>query len=316
MAQARVGMFRRGVLIGLLCSLGSLSSAAPVSPVAPPVPVPLLWKVSQGRHTLYLLGSFHLLKPQDYPLAPEVDAAFADAEQLVLELSADELTSPALGQAMLAAAQLPASDSLQRHLKPETRKALQGYAQANNLPLDALQHLEPWLVATSISVQEMARQGLDAQLGLDLHFIGLARQAGKPVTGLEHGQQQIDMLDGMSPAEQEQYLAETLADSGSTGARETERLHAAWRAGDVPTLRDGLAADMKREYPALYQRINVARNDAWLPKLEARLRGPGDEDTLVVVGALHLLGSDGVVEKLRAKGYAVERICNACKPAQ
>jgi uncharacterized protein YbaP (TraB family) len=300
---------RCGVLIGLLWVATSCFAA----PAASRPPVPLLWKVNHGQHALYLLGSFHLLKPQDYPLSPEVGAAFADAEQLVLELSSDELTSPALGQAMLAAAQLPVNDSLQKHLKPETWAALQSYAQANNLPLESLQHLEPWLVATSISVQEMDKQGLDAQLGLDLHFIGLAQAAGKPVSGLERGQQQIDMLDGMSPAEQEQYLAETLDDSGSTGASETERLHAAWRAGDVATLRDGLAADMKREYPALYQRINVQRNDAWLPKLEARLNGPGDDDTLVVVGALHLLGSDGLVEKLRAKGYEVQRLCGACE---
>ncbi len=295
------------VLTGLLC-VAAWSFAASVAP-----PVPLLWKASHGQHTLYLLGSFHLLTPQDYPLAPEVQAAFADAEQLLLELSPEELDSPALGQAMLAAAQLPAGDSLQRHLKPATWKALQAYAQANNLPLDSLQHLEPWLVATSISLQEMARQGLDAQLGLDLHFGNLARQEGKPVAGLELGQEQIDMLDGMSPAEQEQYMAETLDDAGSSGVRETQRLHAAWRAGDVQALSDGLAADMKRQYPALYQRINVARNDAWLPKLQARLDGPGHEDTLVVVGALHLLGSDGVVEKLRAKGYEVERICKACR---
>lgn len=108
-------------------------------------------------------------------------------------------------------------------------------------------------------------------------------------------------------------MAEILDDAGSSGARETQRLHAAWRAGDVQALSDGLVADMKRQYPALYQRINVARNEAWLPKLQARLDGPGQEDTLVVVGALHLLGSDGVVEKLRAAGYAVERICKACR---
>ncbi|RZA05451.1 MAG: TraB/GumN family protein, partial [Proteobacteria bacterium] len=64
------------------------------------------------------------------------------------------------------------------------------------------------------------------------------------------------------------------------------------------------------------QRINVARNDAWLPKLQKRLTDPGKDDTLVVVGALHLLGTDGVVEKLRAKGYKVERICSACKSAR
>jgi uncharacterized protein YbaP (TraB family) len=301
------------VLIGLVCGLVCSVSAA-AAPATPPVP--LLWKVSHGQHTLYLLGAFHLLTPQDYPLAGEVDAAFADAEQVVLELSSDELTSPALGQAMLDAARLPANDTLQRHLKPETWKALQAYAQANNLPLASLQPLEPWLVATSISVQEMTRQGLDPQLGLDLHFSDLARQAGKPVSGLERGQQQIEMLDGMSPAEQEQYLAQTLDESGGSGVRETRRLHGAWRAGDVATLRDGLAADLKREYPALYQRINVARNDAWLPQLEARLQGPGEDDTLVVVGALHLLGSDGVVEKLRARGYAVQRLCDACKAGE
>ena len=91
-----------------------------------------------------------------------------------------------------------------------------------------------------------------------------------------------------------------------------EQLHAAWRAGDAQALWNGLAADMRARYPRLYAHINVERNDAWLPKLEARLQAPGDDDTLVVVGALHLLGGDGVVEKLRARGYRVERICSAC----
>ena len=54
------------------------------------------------------------------------------------------------------------------------------------------------------------------------------------------------------------------------------------------------------------------RNNAWLPALRQWLQ-PGRGNTLVVVGALHLLGSDGVVEKLRAQGYKVERIRSACK---
>lgn len=54
------------------------------------------------------------------------------------------------------------------------------------------------------------------------------------------------------------------------------------------------------------------RNDAWVPKLEQRLKAANTDDHLVVVGAMHLLGSDGVVEKLRAKGYKVDRVCSAC----
>ena len=73
-----------------------------------------------------------------------------------------------------------------------------------------------------------------------------------------------------------------------------------------------MALEMKQQYPGLYQRINVARNDAWVPRIAQRLDTAGTDDTLVVVGALHLLGTDGVVEKLRAKGYKVERVCSAC----
>ena len=69
---------------------------------------------------------------------------------------------------------------------------------------------------------------------------------------------------------------------------------------------------MRREYPQLYHRINVDRNDAWVPRLQRMLDDETKDDTLVVVGALHLLGEDGVVEKLRAKGYKVKRICAAC----
>ena len=69
-------------------------------------------------------------------------------------------------------------------------------------------------------------------------------------------------------------------------------LHAAWRAGDAERMWREMAAEMKRDYPALYRRINVQRNDAWLPKLEQRLVRK-DDDTLVVVGALHLVQSGG-----------------------
>src|SRR5690606_28718015 len=82
--------------------------------------------------------------------------------------------------------------------------------------------------------------------------------------------------------------------------------------GDVDALMAESVDELKRDFPELYRAINVERNDRWVPALEARLREDGSDDTLVVVGAMHLLGEDGVVEKLRARGYAVERICSAC----
>jgi uncharacterized protein len=280
-------------------------------------PVPLLWKVSDADNSLYLLGSFHLLMPQDYPLSADVDAAFADAESVVFELSPEESNSPQLVRAMTQAGMRADGHSLNDDLSPATATRLRRWVGNNTSALgrmgldgQALQKLEPWYAGLLISLIEMSKLGLDAELGLDRHLEERATAAGKSTMGLERGAEQIAFLDGMASDEQTQFLEEAL--DASTSATDTMKMHADWRKGDADALWRGMALDFRREYPALYHRVNVVRNDAWLPKLEARLKRPGADDTLVVVGSLHLLGEDGVVEKLRAKGYRVERVCSAC----
>jgi len=300
----------------------AVSADAPGRVATTTAPLPLLWKVSDADNSVYLLGSFHLLKPSDYPLSADVDAAFADAESLVFEMSPEEMASPSLGMQMGQAALRSDGTALNSELSPQVIALLDTWLADNavglqnmGLSAQALQLFEPWFVALTISINEMTKQGLDPRLGLDAHLAAQAGNAGKPTAGLETGAQQIAFLDGMGKQEQLQFLAEALSQS-KEGQAETARLHDAWRRGDADLLWNDMALKMKQEYPRLYQRINVARNDAWMPMIEQRLRQSSADDTLVVVGALHLLGPDGVVEKLRAKGYAVERVCSACAPAR
>ena len=282
-------------------------------------PTPLLWKVSDSDNSVYLLGSFHLLKPDDYPLSKDVDAALADASSVMFEIPPEDIASPVLAMQMGQAGLRKDGTQLDSELGPVLSRKLETWLAANDaslkkaaIPAQMLQLFEPWFVGLTISLVEMTDRGLDPKLGLDLHLARQAKAKGKPTSGLETGTQQIAFLDSMDHDEQLQFLDEELSES-TQGTQELDKLHAAWRAGDAATLWSGMAVDMKRHYPKLYQHLNVERNDAWLPKIEQRLKTRGRDDTLVVVGALHLLGSDGVVEKLRAKGYKVERICSACK---
>ena len=297
-------------------ALADDSRAAAVTAAKPPVP--LLWKVSDADNSVYLLGSFHVLKPTDYPLSRDVDSALADAESLVFEMPPEEMSSPALGMQMGQAALRGDGTQLNSELPASTIALLDGWLAANAAELQkagmtpqVLQMFEPWFVGLMISITEMTKQGLDPKLGLDAHLAAEAAAAGKPTSGLETGAQQIAFLDGMGRKEQLQFLAEALSES-KDAKQETAKLHAAWRNGEANVLWQDMAVQMKKEYPDLYQRINVARNDAWVPKIEKRLVESSSDDTLVVVGALHLLGTDGVVEKLRARGYTVERVCSAC----
>lgn len=291
--------------------LGSASVLAADAPKAAGAPVPLLWKVSDKDNAVYLLGSFHLLRPSDYPLSGDVDAAFDDAERVLFELSPEEMRSPAASQLMMQAAMRVDGKTLQQDLDAATWTRLEAWAGKNNLPLASFNGFEPWFVGLTISIVEMTKQGLDPKLGLDNHFMDKALAAGKPASGLERMQEQIGVLDGMDASEQRQFVAEAL-EQADKGSAETQRLHDAWRRGDAEALWNGMASDMREQYPRLYRRINVDRNDAWVPKIRQLLDQPGDDDALVVVGALHLLGEDGVVEKLRDQGYKVERVCSAC----
>ena len=297
----------------VLCT--SVHAATP-QPAAGAVPVPLLWKVSDADNALYLLGSFHMLRPSDYPLAAEVQAAFDDAESVLFEIAPEEMDSPALALQMGQAAMRTDGSRLDAALPEATRQKLAAWSTANaaalqrsGVPADAMQLFEPWFVGLMVSIVDMSGRGLDPKLGLDQHFAGAARKAGKATAGLETGAEQIAFLDGMDPKEQLQFLDDALAQAGKD---DIDQLHAAWRNGDARRLWDAMAVEMQRKYPQLYRHINVERNDSWLPELRARLDAPGTDDTLVVVGALHLLGPDGVVEKLRKAGYEVERVCGAC----
>lgn len=282
-------------------------------------PVPLLWKASSGERTVYLLGSFHLLKADDYPLSPDVDAAFADSAAVVFEIPPEQLQSPELGMKMGQAALRTDGTPLNSALPEETVTALEAWTTENATQLQqmqlapqVLQMFQPWFVSLMVTVTEMGKFGLDPEIGLDNHMAQRAAEAGKRTAGLETADQQIAFFTGMSEDEQLQFLQSALDSTGEDGQAEIAKLHAAWRQGDAQAIWDGMAVEMAEEFPALYQRINVDRNDTWVPQIEAMLQGGDEGNTLVVVGALHLLGEDGVVEKLGAKGYDIERICSAC----
>src|SRR5690606_40363935 len=110
---------------------------------------------------------------------------------------------------------------------------------------------------------EMRKAGLDPALGLDTHLAKKAGETGKPTSGLETGAEQVAVLDGMDRAEQLQFLQQSL-EGAAAGRAEIDKLHAAWRSGDAEALWAGMAADMRREFPGLYRRINVDRKSTRL----------------------------------------------------
>lgn len=274
-------------------------------------PVPLLWKVSDAHNAIYLLGSFHLLKEDDYPLSADIDAAFDDSARLVFEVSPDQMESEGIAAGFLKAATLSDGRSLSDLLSPRLREKLHRLLARQGGSLDQVNHYSPWYVNLSLMLGMSHSLGFDPALGLDQHLMQQAAQAGKPTAGLETVADQLRALVDSPIAEQVMGLEDFL-DRPQEMPGELADLHQAWRDGDVERLDRVARIEMMAKTPRSYQLINVERNEAWLPLLRRMLDAPGQGNVLVVVGAIHLLGDDGIVARLGEQGYAIERICSAC----
>jgi len=288
------------------------ATIAATTPSAPPLP--LLWKVSDADNAVYLLGSFHLLKESDYPVSADIEAALAGSARVVFEITPEQLKDPATTQKFTQAASFGDGRTLSSVLPADLRERLEALLVPQGGSVARLDAYKPWFVNLSLVMGLSQSLGFSAEQGLDQYLMKRAAAGGKVTGGLESIDAQLQALDGSPMAEQVAGLGDFLDQPQDMPAMLGD-MHAAWRRGDVEQLEALTGDDMREHTPETYRMVVVERNDAWTPKLRAMLDGADTTDTLVVVGALHLLGDDGVVEKLRAQGYRVERICSACPPA-
>ena len=262
------------------------------------------WKAAGKGGTIYLMGSIHVMSAGFYPLNPALEAAFKDADLLVEEVDLAEMLDPTAQLSILQRGMLPSNQSLDKILTPSTMALVKKTAGDLGDAGGPLMRFKPWMLAIALQGMELMKAGFDPLLGLDQHFYDEARQGGKAVQGLETADYQISRFDGMTLEQQDRMLAETLKELATETAM-VGKLGDAWKAGDVATVETMALADLKSD-PQMYQRLLVERNNNWMPKIEALFARRGR--ALVVVGAAHLVGPDGLLAKLKAKGYTIEQL--------
>ncbi len=262
------------------------------------------WKVTGPQGVIYLVGSVHLLTKDFYPLNPALEQAYKESNLLVEEVDIGEMSGVGSQLSVLTRGMQPSSKPLDTVLSATTIALLAKKAEEVGLPLEALKQFKPWMIALTVEAMEWQKAGFDPELGLDRHFYEQAKADGKAVQALETIEYQIARFDEMPLELQDHLLAETLK-SIDTEQASMSRLIEAWRSGDAGAVERIVLKDLQQE-PQLYQRLLVERNRNWLPKLEALFARKGR--SMVVVGAAHLVGPDGLLAMFRAKGYKVEQL--------
>lgn len=284
--------------LGALCAL---LAAWPCTAGADPA----AWRIEGPRGgNVTLLGSIHVLRASDYPLPGSIDALFDSADVLVMEVDLDDVDAARDRDSTLRAATFAPGHTLPTVLPPKVYALTEHRARALGLDLRLLQNFEPWFVAVTLLDQGLRNAGFDPERGLEQYLVGRARAARKAIVGLETFEMQIGLFDALPPSSQQAMLLQTLQELDDASAAMNE-LAAAWRNGQLDTMSRELLADFD-DFPGLYSSLVTQRNAAWVGALERYLRD--GRRYLVVVGALHLVGPDSVIEMLAARGHAAVRL--------
>jgi uncharacterized protein YbaP (TraB family) len=285
---------RRGLARGLagallFASLGGIARADGAS----------VWSVKGERNTVYFAGSVHALPKDQAELSPQLEQAYDASDAIVMEVDLDDLNPLEAMEFITSRGTLEGNTTLSDVLGAHKYKAVAAMAESIGLPELAIAKLEPWAAAMVLTQVALMKTGYDPQLGIDMQVMERARVDGKPIEGLETIEQQLGIFDARSASEQISFLL-AAADDVPAMQDDLDRLINAWRVGDLSALERELQNE-RAQAPALYDQLLGVRNRAWMPRLEALLEQ--ERDYLVVVGALHFVGRDGLLQLLKQAGH-------------
>lgn len=288
-------MKNRSAVIIFLCTVFLLtaSSLHAGSPV---------WKVSKNGKHLFLGGTIHVLAASDYPLPNVFEKCYYQSSIIVFETDAYRMQKPDFLQYTMLQLSNPEGTTLTSMLSPKTHKALDLYLQERGINIMQLESLKPGMVCITLTLVELSRLGLMGT-GVDEYFTLRAINDSRDRLFLETPEEQVAFIAAMGIGREDQLIEYTLKDIKNL-PQMMQELKTAWKNGNRKKLEALTILPIAKDFPRLYTDLVKKRNNAWMPKIKQMLTTPQVE--LVLVGAGHLVGKDGLLTKLEAAGYRVE----------
>ncbi len=274
--------------------------AAALAFVTPVLAEPKVWIVRDADSEMLLFGSVHVLPPGLAWRPAALDMALLEAEDLWFELPVDAASEREVARLALVTGTLPPGQSLFAMLPPDDATRLLRIAGTYGVDRASLDRLRPWLAEVALAAALYRRIGAVSDHGVEATISATAPPSARRKS-LETPADQIALFNAASVPDQIVALRGSM-DEIDADPDAFATLIAAWMAGDVATL-ERQTQSLRSLSPALFQRLIVQRNAAWTTTLNTRLKGKGR--TVIVVGAGHLVGEDGVPARLRALGYSV-----------
>jgi uncharacterized protein len=284
------------LLVGLLTACDNSRDSTPVKAT--------LWEISKNGNSVFLAGSVHLLRPQDYPMPAAFDYAYKKSSVLVLETDVDMMNDPDIEEYMNEKIMLPEGQTLRTVLNEDVYRRLEKLIGTTSI--ESLSQYKPSVIVNSLQTSYLQIYGGFTEDGADFYYLGKSKRDGKSVGFLEDVKIQIDMLSNMADGIENEYVSDAI-DGLPYIVFGTVRLVSEWKEGISTTMEASLIAE-KAQWPTIYEVSILNRNSAWIPQIEAYLTTEPIE--FIIVGMAHVYGTDGLLYQLGNKGYTIKQLVN------
>lgn len=264
-----------------------------------------VWQLQGSASAFYIAGTIHVLRESDYPLPSALEQAYHASDVVMLEMDLSPQTQDVFRRKMAAIGTLPAGQTLHTVLSAEVLQQVETQLAKDQLPLERVQSLRPWILALTLMHLELQRNGVKPELGIDLHYYQRAVSDGKTLQALETDDTQLAVLAGMDAIPADTLMSQFIRDINELPAT-LQLLTQAWREGDYHAIDERLTGRLREQQPEYYQQILVARNQRWVPLIETAMQS--GKPVLVLVGSAHLAGEDSLIRMLEARGHVFSQV--------
>lgn len=271
------------------------------------MPAPAIWRIGDADTTIYLFGTIHQLPIGFRWRNPELERVIAASDVLLLEtiVDFDETPEDALAPFLLPSGTLP---PLTLRIPPAQRPALK--ALLGMFPpemAEKMNRMPSWIAAIMLASLRGGMAGEIAGPGADDWLQRHFQRIGRQVEEIEDSTTVFRNVSAVPEEEQRQMLSLALSEP-LDGRHDLDAMAHAWAVGDVsersPLI---LAPGAMDPAGALNAPILDQRNTAWTDHL-LLLLDTRTGTMLFAAGAAHFVGTGSVLDLLRARGIAVERV--------
>lgn len=288
---------------------------------------PAMWKVtSEDGGVLYLFGSIHAADASLYPLPERVTKAYGECDALAVEFDVSTLTAENAEAAteLYSAMLIQDGRSFSEVCGPELYGKIQAILQDAGAYSPLYDAFGPVFWQLMLEAAAMDEANLNAESGVDSHFLELAHKEGKEILEVESLAFQTALLTSAKAQEDAWAALSLIADHFDAYAASYQFLFTAYSKGDIPALEFavfGSSADQDgtgdEKLDELLENFSAAElDDDSEYSLKSRNAGMADtaagylesgKKVFFVVGAGHMVGPDGIPALLEKMGYTVER---------